>query len=360
VKRNQKIGQKIVLKAGIIIALVGVFYFLKSRGLLDSLTLDTLKNQQAALSQHFEANPLIFILGYALIYVVSTALSLPGATVLTLGGGAIFGFWLGTFIVSIASTIGATLSFLVSRFILRDTVQKKFQNKLKTINQGIQKDGAFYLFTLRLIPAFPFFLINLLMGLTSIKTLTYFFVSQLGMLPGTMAYVNAGTELTHIESLKGVLSPGLIISFIIIGLLPLLSKKVIGALKARKTYQRFKRPASYDYNLIVIGGGSAGLVSSYIAAAIKAKVALIEKHKMGGDCLNTGCVPSKALIRSAKLLATIRRSKEFGLHEMNPSFEFSEIMERVQRVIKKVEPHDSIDRSIYGPARIASTFAFDS
>ncbi|MGW8312974.1 MAG: FAD-dependent oxidoreductase, partial [Desulfuromonadales bacterium] len=281
---------------------------------------------------------------YFVIYVVVTALSLPGATVMTLAGGALLGFWTALVTVSFASTIGATLAFLASRFLLRDWVQAKFGDKLKAVNQGIRREGSFYLFTLRLVPLFPFFVINLVMGLTPMRTLVYYGVSQLGMLPGTAVYVNAGTQLGQIESAAGILSPGLLVSFVLLGIFPLLAKRIIEIFKRRRAFAAWPKPESFDYNLVVIGAGSGGLVAAYIAAAVKAKVALIEKDKMGGDCLNTGCVPSKALIRSARMISYATRAKEFGLQSVRVEFDFAEVMERVQRIIKAVEPHDSVTR----------------
>lgn len=332
-------------------------------GLGQYLSLESLRAHQASLSSYYADNPLSVVGLFVLVYIVATAISLPGATVLTLAGGAIFGFWAGTILVSFASTIGATLAFLASRFLLRDFVQSKFKEKLVGINQGVEREGALYLFTLRLVPIFPFFLINLAMGLTSIKTLTYFFVSQIGMLAGTAVFVNAGTQLAQINSPKDILSLNLLISFALIGVLPIISKSIIGWIKSSKHLRKYKKPGKFDYNMIVIGGGSAGLVTSYIAAAIKAKVVLIEKHKMGGDCLNTGCVPSKALIRSAKVLNYFKRANEFGFESLPAKFEFSKVMERVQKVIAEVAPHDSIERytelgveCITGEAKIRSPF----
>lgn len=327
------------------------------------LSLESLKAHQTELNTSYLEHPVAFAVSFVLVYILATALSLPGATILTLAGGAIFGIWIGTVLVSFASTIGATLAFLGSRFLFRDFVQRKFGDKIETINKGVEKEGAFYLFTLRLVPIFPFFLINLVMGLSSIRPLTYFLVSQIGMLPGTAIYVNAGTQLAGISSLRGILSPNLLISFALIGVLPILSKWIVGAAKSKKHLRRFAKPKTFDYNMVVIGGGSAGLVSAYIASAVKAKVALIEKHKMGGDCLNTGCVPSKALIRSAKILNYYKRAKEFGLKSLGAEFDFAEVMERVQKVVKEVEPHDSIERytslgveCITGAARIRSPY----
>ncbi|MGB5010638.1 MAG: FAD-dependent oxidoreductase, partial [Candidatus Dechloromonas phosphoritropha] len=216
--------------------------------------------------------------------------------------------------------------------------------RLATIDAGVKGEGAFYLFTLRLVPVFPFFLINLLFGLTAMKARTFYWVSQLGMLAGTVVYVNAGTQLGKLESLSGILSPGLLGSFVLLGVFPLLARKIVEAIHSNKVFAGWKKPARFERNIVVIGGGSAGLVTAYIGAAVKAKVTLVEKHKLGGDCLNTGCVPSKALIRSAKLLAQMARSKEFGIASARAEFDFATVMERVQSVIKTIEPHDSAKR----------------
>ncbi len=295
------------------------------------------------------------------VYVATTALSLPGAAVLTLAGGALFGVVVGTVAVSFASTIGATLAFLIARFVLRDAVRSRFGARLRPIEEGVARDGAFYLFTLRLVPLFPFFLVNLLMALTPIATPIFYGVSQVGMLPATIAYVYAGSRLAEIERLADVASPGLIAAFVVLGLLPLVLRKLADALAARRVYRGHRKPRRFDYNLLVIGAGSAGLVSAYIAAAIKAKVALIEKDALGGDCLNTGCVPSKALFRTARLLAEARDSTRFGIARMDAQFDFAEVMARVQRVIAKIEPHDSVERYtglgvevIRGAARLVS------
>jgi pyruvate/2-oxoglutarate dehydrogenase complex dihydrolipoamide dehydrogenase (E3) component/uncharacterized membrane protein YdjX (TVP38/TMEM64 family) len=324
-------------------------------------SLDYFKSQQAAIEAYRAAQPALTAGLFFAIYVAVTGLSLPGAALMTLVAGAIFGLLWGTLIVSFASTLGATLAFLVSRFVLRDWVQGKFGDKLKAINAGMEKEGGFYLFTLRLIPIFPFFVINLAMGLTTIRTWTFYWVSQVGMLAGTLVYVNAGTQIARIDSLQGILSPALLGSFVLLGLFPLIARKIVALIKARRVYANWEKPKRFDRNLVVIGAGSAGLVTAYIAAAVKAKVTLIEKHQMGGDCLNTGCVPSKALIRSAKLLSHIRRSQEFGIRKAEAEFDFAEVMERVQRVVKDIEPHDSVERYtglgvdvIEGTAKITS------
>ncbi|MBK7017936.1 MAG: FAD-dependent oxidoreductase [Sulfuritalea sp.] len=333
-------------------------------------SLDELKRQQAAIEAYRQASPWLAAAIFFVVYVAVTALSLPGAAIMTLAGGAVFGLFWGTLLVSFASSLGATLAFLAARFLARDWVKARFGSRLAAIDRGVERDGGFYLFTLRLVPAFPFFMINLVMGLTPMRAWTFYWVSQVGMLAGTIVYVNAGTQLAAIDSLRGILSPALIGSFALLGIFPLIAKKIVDGVKAKKVYARWTKPASFDRNVVVIGGGSAGLVTAYIAAAVKAKVTLIEKHKLGGDCLNTGCVPSKALIRSAKFLSHIARAEEFGFRRTSSAvpgdtathnFSFAEVMERVQRVVKTVEPHDSVERYtglgvdvIEGSARIVS------
>ena len=331
--------KKIVLLL-IAAAIVAVFAF----DLHSLLTLDSLKSRLEQFREFQAESPFMVAGVFFAAYVAVTAFSIPGAAVMTLAAGALFGLLQGLIIVSFASTIGATLAFIGARYLLRDSVQAKFGNRLKAINEGVEREGAFYLFTLRLVPVFPFFLINLLMGLTSMKAFTFFWVSQLGMLAGTVVYVNAGTELAKIDSLSGILSPGLILSFVLLGIFPLIAKKVTDKIKARKVYAKWNKPAKFDRNMVVIGAGAAGLVSSYIAAAVKAKVTLIEAHKMGGDCLNFGCVPSKALIKSAKLAHQMRHAENYGLHATTPSFSFKTVMARVHEIIKAIEPHDSVER----------------
>ncbi|KAF3981410.1 MAG: FAD-dependent oxidoreductase [Methylococcales symbiont of Hymedesmia sp. n. MRB-2018] len=308
------------------------------------LSLEILKKQQLNIESYRSDNPVLTIVYYLLVYIAVTALSLPGATILTLAGGGVFGLLWGTVIVSFASTLGATLAFLAARFLFRDSINSHFSSRMKAIDSGIDKDGAFYLFTLRLVPIFPFFMINLTMGLTTLKLWHFYWVSQLGMLAGTIVYVNAGTQLAKINSLSDILSPVLLGSFVLLGFFPLFAKKLIETIKKVKIYRHWHKPKQFDNNLIVIGAGAAGLVTSYIASAVKAKVTLIEKHKMGGDCLNTGCVPSKALICTAKHLSHIKRSKEFGIKQASADFDFADAMERVQAIIKTIEPHDSIER----------------
>lgn len=308
-------------------------------------------------------NPVLSVSVFFLIYVISTALSFPGATVLTLLAGALFGTLYGLVIVSFASTLGATLAFLSARLILGDSLRAKYGDRFKLIDEGFQREGGLYLLTLRLVPVFPFFLVNLMMGLTSISVSRYFIFSQIGMLPGTWVYVYAGTEFSQLTSLKGLASPSLLLAFALLGLMPWLGKFISNTLRNRKLYAKFKKPSKFDYNLVVIGAGSAGLVTSYIASAVKAKVALIEKHKMGGDCLNTGCVPSKALIRSARFIHESKQAKLYGASSSKVEFQFSDLMERVHQVISKIEPHDSVERysklgveCLQGSAQIKSPY----
>lgn len=308
------------------------------------LNLKTLQQSHDALLAWHATAPAASTLIFFSIYVVATALSVPGAVILTLAAGAIFGFGTGLVVVSFASSVGALLAFLAARYLLRDTVQSRFGTSLARINEGIREDGTLYLLTLRLVPLFPFWLVNLLMGLTPMTATRYYGVSQLGMLPATVVYVNAGTQLASIQSTAQILSAELLGSLILLGIFPLLAKAVVNSLRRRKLYAGWQRPKTFDRNLIVIGAGAGGLVSAYIGATVKAKVTLIEEHQMGGDCLNTGCVPSKALIRSARLAKELRRAKEFGIDNASGQVNFSAIMARVQQVIHDIEPHDSAQR----------------
>ena len=335
-----------IKKLAFLIALVAALVAFLVLDLGRYLSLDYLKQSQSAFTELYGQQPFLVAGSYFLIYVAVTALSFPGAAILTLAGGAIFGLGWGLLIVSFASSIGATLAFFAARFVLRDSLEGRFGQRLAEINQGIAKDGAFYLFTLRLVPLVPFFVINLVMGLTKMKALTFYGVSQLGMLAGTAVFVNAGTQLGQITSLKGILSPGLLGSFVLLGIFPLIARKGIEIVQKRKVYAKWAavRPKTFDRNLVVIGGGAGGLVSAYIAAVVKAKVTLVEAHKMGGDCLNYGCVPSKALIKSAKLAHQMRHGSTYGLSDTVPVFSFKAVMARIHAVIAAIEPHDSVER----------------
>lgn len=325
-----------------IIAAAVVAYF--TLDLSQYLNLEALKQQQQALDAWRGSHPLQLGGLFFAAYVLMAALSLPGATIMTLAAGAVFGFVEGLLLASFASSIGATLAMLVSRYVLRGWVRDRFGQRLKKIDKGIERDGGFYLFSIRLVPAFPFFLVNLVMGLTAIGTLTFYWVSQLGMLAGTAVFVNAGTQLADIDSLSGLLSPALIGSFLLLAILPWLSKALLAWIKARRVYRGWEKPASFDRNLVVIGAGAAGLVSAYIAATVRAKVTLVEKHKMGGDCLNYGCVPSKSLIRIARAAHESRRAADFGITVGEPKVDFARVMQSVHESIKTIEPHDSVER----------------
>lgn len=339
-------------------ALLGAFFVLD---LGQYLSLAQLQAKQGALDawvqDHFGEAALLF----TLIYVATTALSLPGASLLTLAGSAVFGIPWGLLLVSFASTLGATLAFLSARFLLREWVQARFGDRLASLQAGMEQDGAFYLLSLRLIPLFPFFLVNLLMGLTPIRVSTYYWVSQLGMLPATFVYVLAGSELATLTSTGNILSPGLVAALTLLGLMPWLMRWLQRRLALHRLHAPYKKPARFDYNLLVIGAGAGGLVTSYIGAAVKAKVALIERSKMGGDCLNSGCVPSKALIRAARFAAGQRRAGELGFSPSHSNADFAAVMARVTAVIREIEPHDSMARyqelgveCIAGDARLVS------
>jgi len=336
-------SKKKLLTVAVLVALVLAFF---AFDLGRFLSLAYLKSQQASFAALYAQSPALVIGAYALIYIAVFALALPVGAVMTLAGGALFGLVIGTIVVSFASTIGAVLAFLASRHVLGHSVRQRFGNRLAEVDQGIDKNGPFYLFTLRLIPAIPPAAINLLFGLTKMRTWTFYWVSQLGMFAGTVVYVIAGTPLARLDSLEGILSPGLIGSFVLLGIFPLAARKIVDAVKSRQVYARWAgvKPKAFDRNLVVIGAGAAGLVSAYIAAAVKAKVTLVEAHKMGGDCLNYGCVPSKALIKTATLARQIRHAQDYGIAAATAHIDFAQVMERVAAVVRAVEPHDSVER----------------
>ncbi|MGP4788710.1 FAD-dependent oxidoreductase [Psychrobacter sp. 1Y11] len=332
--------KKILIVLVVILVIAGFFFF----GFDDLLTLEGIQSRLGQFYEWRNQSPLLVGGLFFLAYILVAAFSLPGAAIMTLLAGALFGLWWGLLLASFASSIGALFAFLASRYLLRDSFQSKFANKLKSINAGIEKDGGFYLFTLRLLPLFPFFIVNILMGLTTIKAWTYYWVSQIGMLAGTFVYVNAGVQLAQIESLGDIISPALLGSFALLAIFPLLAKKALDWYKARQVYKGWNKPKTFDRNMVVIGAGAGGLVSSYIAATVKAKVTLIEANKMGGDCLNYGCVPSKSLIKSAKVAHNMRHAEEFGLQNVEVDYNFKAVMSRIQQVIKKIEPNDSVER----------------
>jgi pyruvate/2-oxoglutarate dehydrogenase complex dihydrolipoamide dehydrogenase (E3) component/uncharacterized membrane protein YdjX (TVP38/TMEM64 family) len=309
--------------------------------LQQQFTLAALKSDQHTFQAIRSGSPWAAAAGFFVLYVCMAALSLPGAAILTVAAGALFGIWEGTALVSFASAIGATGALGMSRYVLRDGVQRRFGKQLEAMNEGVRRDGAFYLLTLRLIPVFPFFVVNVLMGLTPIRVRTFYWVSQCGMLPATLVFVNGGTQLARIESLAGILSPAILFSFAALGVFPWIARGIVQLIRRRRVYSRWRRPARYDCNLVVIGAGAAGLVSAFIAATVRAKVTLVESQRMGGDCLNTGCVPSKALIRTAKLVQQMRDADRYGLESQVPAIPFRSIMARVRSVIETIAPHDS-------------------
>jgi pyruvate/2-oxoglutarate dehydrogenase complex dihydrolipoamide dehydrogenase (E3) component/uncharacterized membrane protein YdjX (TVP38/TMEM64 family) len=356
----------LLVAAGVAAVVVLLAWAWRAHDLGSLLSLDNLKASRDALQARVQAQPVATAATFFALYVAAAALSIPGAVVLTLAAGAMFGLGWGLLLVSFASSLGALLAFLAARYLLRDMVQARFGAALAPINEGVAKDGTVYLLTLRLVPVFPFWLINLLMGLTPMRAGRFYLVSQVGMLAATAVFVNAGTQLAAIRSADDILSPGLLGSFVLLGLSPLVAKAVVGALQRRKVYAGWARPASFDRNLVVIGAGAGGLVSAYIGAAVKARVTLVENHVMGGDCLNYGCVPSKALIRSAKMARQLRKAGELGLAEASGRVDFAAVMARVKGVVAAIAPHDSVERYtglgvevLQGHARITSPWAVE-
>ncbi len=350
---------RIILIALIALAIGGYFLF----GLDNYLTLNYVQAQFTEILQFRDENFTLTALIYFSVYVIIAALSIPGAAIFSLLGGAIFGLVWGIVIVSFASSIGATLAFLVSRLLFRDWVQNRFGKYLAPINRGIEKGGNFYLFSIRMVPLFPFFLVNLVMGLTPIRTISFYIVSQAGMLLGTAFYVNAGSELGQVNSLSELMSGSVVFSFALLGLFPLIARLLVKTIQTRSIMRNHAKPVRFDANVVVIGAGSAGLVAALIVARAKAKVILIEKNKMGGDCLNTGCIPSKSFIRSGRIMSYIRRANEFGLENADADVNFANIMARIEEIIATIEPHDSVERftslgveCLLGEARIESPY----
>ncbi len=334
---------KKILLLVIVLASIILFYL---GCLQDYFNMAYFQDQRDSIMAYKDANFATASLVYFFLYIVVAALSLPAAAILTVAGGDLFGFAWALVLVSFASSIGATLAFLIARTLLHDWVQARFGHALKRVNEGIERDGVFYLFTLRLIPAFPFFLVNVLMALTPISTASFYIVSQLGMLFGTALYVNVGVELGLATTVPDIFGIGVIRAIVLLAIFPWLAKGIVRWLHNHRALApwRDRRPQQFDTNMVVIGAGSAGLVTAYIAAGARAKVTLVEKHRMGGDCLNTGCVPSKALIRSAGVRHLSGRAKEFGLEGEPASVNFYAVMDRVRNIVNTIEPHDSIER----------------
>ena len=324
----------------IVLIIIGVIIF----DIQNLFTLSALKEKQAQLQDIVTNFPLYSAGIFFLSYVIFAGLSLPGVIVFTLAAGALFGLLQGVILVSFASTIGAFLAFLVARFLLHDKFQEKFSNRLVTVNEKVKREGAYYLFFLRLVPIFPFFLINILMALTPIRASLFYWVSQAGMLPATILYVNAGAQIAKISSAKDIISPPMLFAFVLLGIFPFIAKWFVSLLKSKMAYKNFKKPRHFDYNTIVLGGGSAGLVAAYTTSTLQGKAMLIEREQMGGDCLNTGCVPSKSIIRSAKFIADIKRAQSFGVAKSNYEFDFKNIIQRVHQKIATIAPKDSVQR----------------
>jgi pyruvate/2-oxoglutarate dehydrogenase complex dihydrolipoamide dehydrogenase (E3) component/uncharacterized membrane protein YdjX (TVP38/TMEM64 family) len=308
------------------------------------LSLRGLQAQLGFLQAGISQSPLLYSSLFVAVYAVCAALSLPIASLLTLMGGALFGVFAGTLLVLVGATAGATGAMLASRTLMRDWVKSKVGQRLRSFEEGIARDGAFYLFALRVVPVFPFFAVNLLSGLVPLRTWTYVWVSFVGMAPGTLAYVFAGRQFGQLTSLAGIVSPGLLAAFAILGVLPMVSRWILDRIKARRIYARFNRPASFEYDMIAIGAGAGGLVTSYIGSAVGAKVALVERHRMGGDCLNTGCVPSKALIHAARVVHQARGVERYASTDSVIKVDHTKVLAHVRKAIEAIAPHDSVER----------------
>ncbi|MGE0386464.1 MAG: FAD-dependent oxidoreductase [Gammaproteobacteria bacterium] len=329
-------------------------------------TLAGIKARQAQLAAWTAAEPLTAAAAYFGAYVAAAALSIPGAALMTLLGGALFGLGWGVLLVSFASTTGATIAMLLARTLLREAVRARFADAVHALDRGLASEGAFYLIGLRLVPVFPFVAVNLLCGLTAMRVRTFWWASQLGMLPATAIYVNAGTELARLESLRDAASPGMLWALTLLAALPLAAPRVLGLWRDRRALARWPRPARFDANLVVIGAGAAGLVCAYVAAAVRARVVLIERERMGGECLNSGCVPSKALIRATRFLAGQQRAGALGIAGARSQVEFADLMRRVRGTIEAIAPHDSVERytglgvdCVAGQARITSPWTVE-
>ncbi len=342
----------------LLLAMIAAFFVLDGP---QWFSFEVLRAHLAELQAFQQANPFQAAMLAGAVYVLVVSLSLPGAALLTLLCGALFGLWQGVLLVSFASTLGATMAFLATRWLFHDAVQRRFSRQLVAVNKGIEEDGHWYLIILRVVPACPFFVVNWLMALTPIRWWTFMWVSQLAMLPGTFLYVNAGQQFASLDSMSGIVSPSILLALAAIAAFPLLAKRTLMRLRAQKVLKRYAKPLHFDTNVVVIGAGAAGLVSSVIAATVRAKVILIERDRMGGDCLNTGCVPSKTLLASAKVAQRARDAQTFGLEVPSVAADFSAVMKRVQDAIRAIEPHDSVERftglgveCVRGEARIVS------
>lgn len=330
----------------LLICILSIYIGFYATGSYEIFNLRFLQLKLSDIQSYELSNPLMSILISIVIYAFVSGLSVPGASILTLLNGAVFGLLKGIIITSFASSIGATIAMLISRYLFQDFVRKKYQINYQRIQEEFVKNGLIYLLSLRLIPIFPFFVVNLVMGITNISIKRFYFISQLGMLPGTFAYVNAGLQLSRLKTISNIISYQFLSSILILLLIPWISRFFIMTIKRNRVYRKYKefRPDHFEYDMVVIGAGAAGLVTSNICANLKAKVALIEKHKMGGDCLNTGCVPSKTIIHTAQMIYTAKKTKQFGISIIDSGFDFKKVMEKVYQKIREIEPHDSKER----------------
>lgn len=308
------------------------------------LTFDTLIAHREALIAAVETRQIQSMTAYFVLYLTFAAASLPGSAILTLCGGMLFGLAGGAVLSSFASTIGATLAFLFSRTLLREPMERRLGGWLRRFNAGIAREGALYLLSLRLIPVIPFPLINLVAGLTNLRLGTFVWASQLGMLPATILYAHAGTMLGDISSPGDVLTWPVLTAFAALAMLPWAARFLFRFIRRRHIYRSYVKPERFEHDLVVIGAGAAGLVAANVAATLRASVTLIEQNRMGGDCLNTGCVPSKALIRAARLAYDIRQARRLGIDVPAPTVSLPDVMRHIRDVIAAIEPHDSAER----------------
>lgn len=353
-------------RLAVVVALAGVLVLFFALDLGRFLSLEFLQQSRGAFQDFHARHPIATPLLFFLAYVVVTGASLPGAAIMTLAAGALFGVAMGVVLASFASSLGATIAFLTSRFLLGNWVEQRFRRQLASVHRGIERDGAFYLLTLRIVPLFPFFVVNALMGMTRMRVRTFHWVSQLGMLPGTFVFVLAGTEVARLQSLGDIMNPRLLLALLLLGIFPLLARAALGIVARRRIYRGHRRPRVFDANVIVIGAGSAGLIASLVAATVRARVFLIERNRMGGDCLYTGCVPSKTLIRSARVAQLMREGAQFGLESVEPRVDLAAVMARVRGVIADIEPKDSRERyetlgveCVQGSARLVDPWTVD-
>lgn len=337
---KKKSHQKYLILFLLILILILYYLFFPK----EYLSLAFVKENINSIKNYVNYNYTTSALSYLIIYSLSSALAIPSALILTLSSGILFGLVPGILLTSLGSTLGAVLAFLISRYLFLDLFKSKFRNQYEQMDKEIKKNGNLHLLTLRLVPIFPFWLVNLLMGLSEISLWRYLFISFAGMIPATIVYVYAGLSLSSISELRDVISPSIFFSLLLLSILPYVLRAVVNYYLKKKLYRHYKKPRAFDYNLIIIGGGSAGLVTTFIARILKAKVAIIEKEKMGGDCLNTGCVPSKSLIKIAKIISYGKTPSSWGLKNINIDFSFEDIMNKIHSIIKEIEPHDSIVR----------------